>query len=95
MTSAKHIKRILVTITAAVLVACGSNDPSSMANQIDDLQAKNLPMTAEQKAEFTEANQKGRALLQAGKVNESAQHLEKALAILRQAEDTAMFNKSE
>ena len=95
MTPLTHIKHFLVTIAVAVLVACGSNDPSSMVKQIDELQAKNLPMTAEQKAQFAQADQKGRALLKAGKSSEAAEQLQKALAVLQQAEDTAMFNKSE
>ncbi|MDH3281370.1 MAG: hypothetical protein OEQ18_09605, partial [Gammaproteobacteria bacterium] len=78
MTPMRYLKRFLMTFAVAGLVACGGSDPATTTKKIDDLLAKNLPMTAEQEAEFADANQKGRALLQAGNVTESADYLDKA-----------------
>lgn len=91
----KHIQRVALILSVAFLFACGDESPAAIAKEIDDLMAKNLPMSAEQKAEFNQANENGRAALEAGNNAESAQQLKKALAVLRKAEDAAMFNKSE
>ena len=85
----------LALLSVLGLLACGGSDPASISKQVAELQAKNFPMTAEQKARVSELSKKGQELLQAGKSNESAKALNEALAILKKAEDTAMFNKSE
>ncbi len=91
----KTTLRNLALLSVLGLLACGGSDPASISKQIAELQAKNFPMTATQKARFAELSQKGQELMQAGKSEESIKALNEALAILKKAEDTAMFNKSE
>ncbi len=91
----KTTLRNLALLSVLGLLACGGSDPASISKQIAELQAKNFPMTATQKARFAELSQKVQELMQAGKSEESIKALNEALAILKKAEDTAMFNKSE
>lgn len=52
-------------------------------------------MTAEQRAEVDELRASAEAHKGAGKLQECGETIDKAVAILKLAEDTHMFNKSE
>ena len=86
----------LILITTVVMIAgCGSEDPNALANQVDELLAKNFPMTEEQKVDVAKFTEQGKDLLSQGKSEESIQAYNQALVILKEAEDADMFNKSE
>ena len=91
----KAMLRNAALLSMLALSACGGSDPASLSKEIAELQAKNFPMTAEQKAQFAALSEKGQELLKSGKTEDSAKVLKEALAILKKAEDTALFNKSE
>jgi len=91
----RTIWRSAIVFFVAVLIACGSSDPKAISKEIAELQAKNFPMTKEQQANFAELMEKGQAMLKEGKTSDSINALKQALAILKKAEDAAMFNKSE
>lgn len=93
MTSKKL--RVLGWCFALSLVACGSGGPQAQLKTIDELLAKDLPMTQEQRGDFDDYLAEGKRLLEEGHETESSEVLDKAIAILKIAEDAALFNKSE
>ena len=90
-------KLIGIVFAAAISLAagCGSDDPETLADQIKELSAKDLPLTDVQKAEVEEFTKQGEEWLSQGKAEGAVQAFDKALAILKYAEDAAAFNKSE
>lgn len=90
-------KLVAVVIAAAITLAagCGSSDPQSLASQIDELSGKNFPMTDEKKEQLANFTNQGNEALSQGKSEEAVKAFEQAVAILKEAEDTALFNKSE
>lgn len=87
--------RQLALVAFLALAGCGSDSPESQLNDINAMLAKNHPLTAEQKAALDQFMAQGQQLLQGGQGEQASQAFEQALKILKQAEDTAMFNKSE
>ncbi len=90
-------KLVAVVIAAAITLAagCGSSDPQSLASQIEELTEKNYPMTDEKKEQLANFTNQGNEALSQGKTEEAVKAFEQAVTILEEAEDTALFNKSE
>lgn len=86
---------LLIAGLTAVLAGCGADDPSSQLSEIEELRAKNIPLTATQQAEVEASIAEGKRLLADGNQAESSEHLEKALKVLNRAADADRFNKSE
>lgn len=86
-----------IALAAAIALAagCGSDDPQVLADQIAELSGKNLPMTDVQKKEVAEYTKQGKEWLSQGKAEGAKEAFDKALAILKQAEDAATFNKAD
>jgi len=81
---------------AFLLTGClGPDTPEEQLESIEALQAKKLPMTDEQKALFSKHLENGRKALAAGNKEEAGKAFDAALAILKVAEDTALFNKAD
>ena len=91
----KKVFSLILIMTAVMASGCGSEDPQALAKQVDELLAKNFPMTDEQKAGVTKFTEQAKDMLSQGKSEESIPAYNQALAILKEAEDADMFNKSE
>ena len=88
-------KTLFAAVFTAVLSACGADDPKSQLNKIDELLAKNPPLTAEQTSQVTDSVANGKRLLAEGKHNEASTELAAAIEVLEKAADADRFNKSE
>jgi len=92
----KNIFHILALGGALALAGClGPDSPEEQLKTIEEKQAKNFPMTDAQKTDFDASLAKGREALAAGSKEAAVAAFDEVLAILKKAEDTAMFNKSE
>ena len=91
----KKVFSLILAMTVMMIAGCGSEDPKALAGQVDELLAKNFPMTEEQKAGVMKFTEQANDLLGQGKSEESIQAYNQALAILKEAEDADLFNKSE
>ena len=83
---------------AAVLALAGCLGPGTPEEQlktIEEKQAKNLPMTGEQKSGLEASLAKGREALAAGNKDAAGEAFTEALAILKKAEDAALYNKAD
>lgn len=90
-------KTIGMVLAASIFIAsgCGSDDPQTLADEIEKLSGKDLPLTDVQKNEVAEFTKQGKEWLSQGKAEGATQAFDKALAILKAAEDAAAFNKAE
>lgn len=88
----------VLLVAAFVLVGangCGQSDPTAQLQTIDELMAKDFPLTAQQRSDVDRLVAEGNALISAGDLEQAGEVLGEALDILEFAEDAAMFNKSE
>lgn len=86
----------LALCASLALAGClGPDSPEDQLKAIQDLQAKKLPMTAAQKTSLDQHLAKGREALEAGNKEAASTSLGEALAILKTAEDTALYNKAD
>lgn len=92
----KKIFHILALGGALALAGClGPGSPEEQLKTIEEKQAKNFPMTEKQKSDLEASLSKGREALAAGNKEAAGTAFGEAIAILKKAEDIAMFNKSE
>lgn len=78
------------------LTGCfGPGTPEEQLAAIEEMQAENLPMTDEQKTSLSEHIAKGREALAAGDKDAAGTAFTQALAILKKAEDAAIYNKAD
>ncbi len=63
--------------------------------EIDKLMSANFPVSVEEKAEIDTITAAGKTLLEEGKTEEASKELEKAIKILKMAEDSDIFNKAD
>ncbi|GMQ90239.1 MAG: hypothetical protein BMS9Abin10_0593 [Gammaproteobacteria bacterium] len=91
----KKILRALGLTMVLSLAACGSAGPQDQLKTIDELMGKNFPMTQKQRTDLDKYLADGKRLLQEGEEAESSKAFGEAIKILKTAEDTALFNKSE
>lgn len=82
---------LLITLSGCI----GADSPEEQLKSIEALQAKNFPMTEEQKSKVSEHLASGREALAAGKKEDAGKAFEAALAILKRAEDANLFNKAD
>lgn len=88
--------RALVLAASLVLAGClGPGTPEEQLEAIQALQAKNLPVTEAQKTELDASIAKGREALEGGNKEQATAAFDKALAILKIAEDAEIFNKAD
>ncbi len=88
--------RAIALAASLVLAGClGPGTPEEQLQAIQESQAKNPPMTDEQKTDLDAAIAKGREALEGGNKDEATAAFDKALAILKVAEDAALFNKAD
>ena len=90
-------KTIGIVFAAALSLAagCGNDDPQTLADEIEKLSGKDLPLTDLQKKEVAEFTKQGEEWLSQGKADGATEAFDKALAILKAAEDAAAYNKAE
>lgn len=74
---------------------CGGSDPTSQTKTINELMAKDFPLTAQQRADVEKLVAEGNELVGAGNMEQAGVAFDAAIKILKFAEDAAMFNKSE
>ncbi len=88
--------RILAVGAAIALAGClGPDTPEEQLEAIQALQAKNLPMTPEEKSGLEANIAMGREALAAGNKDAAGKAFTEALAVLKRAEDTALYNKAD
>lgn len=88
----------VLLVAAFVLVGangCGQGDPAAQLQTIDELMAKDFPLTAQQRSDVERLVAEGTALISAGDLEQAGEVLAEAVDVLEFAEDAAMFNKSE
>lgn len=91
-----HALRALALGLALALAGClGADTPEEQLKSIEAKQAKNLPMTSEQKTGLEASLAKGREALAAGNKEAAGAAFAEALAILQLAEDAALYNKAD
>jgi hypothetical protein len=91
----KQLLHVLGLSVARSLTACGPATPQDQLETIDELMGKNFPLTEKQRTDLDKYLADGRRFLKDGKEAESSKALGDAIKILKTAEDTALFNKSE
>ncbi len=91
-----HGLRVVALTACLVLAGCfGPDTPEEQLKSIEALQAKNLPLTAKQESGLAGHITKGREALAAGNKEQAKAAFGAALAILKIAEDAALFNKAD
>jgi hypothetical protein len=91
----KQLLRVLGLSVALSLAACGPATPQVQLETINELMGKHFPMTEKQRTDLDKYLADGRRFLKDGKEAASSKALGEAIKILKTAEDTALFNKSE
>ena len=94
MTS-KWVRAAALVIALSLTGCLGPGTPEEQLQAIEELQGKKLPMTEEQKSGLAKHVEKGREALAAGNKEEAGKEFEAALAILKIAEDAALYNKAD
>lgn len=88
--------KILSLAAALALAGClGADTPEEQLESIEELQSKKLPLTVEQKSGVEEHVAKGREALAAGNKEAAGAAFSQALAILKKAQDAALYNKAD
>lgn len=76
-------------------VGCGSSDPDAQLKTINELIAKDFPISDQQLAEIEKLVDEGNESVKAGDVEKASAAFDEAIKILKFAEDADRFNKSE
>jgi len=92
---ATPLRAIALAATLFLAGCFGPGTPEEQLAAIQELQAKNLPVTEAQKTDLHTHIAKGREALEGGNKDEATTAFDKALAILKIAEDAAIFNKAD
>ena len=88
--------RAIALAATLFLAGCfGPGTPEEQLVVIQEMLAENLPFTEQQKTDLDVHIAKGREALEGGKKDEATAAFDKALAILKIAEDAALFNKAD
>ena len=88
--------RAMALAASLFLAGClGQDSPEEQLQSIQALQAKNLPVTPQQKTDLDAHIAKGREALEAGNKELASAAFDKALAILKIAEDADLYNKAD
>jgi hypothetical protein len=88
--------RIFALAACLFLVGClGPGTPEEQLTAINEAMAEKLPFTPQQKIDLDAAIAAGRAALEGGKKDVATAEFDKALAILKKAEDAALYNKAD
>lgn len=91
-----HPLRIIALAASLVLAGClGPGTPEEQLQSIEELMTKNLPFTPQQKTDLDAHIAKGREALDSGNKDQAGDSFSKALAIMKIAEDAAIFNKAD
>lgn len=91
-----HGLRVAILGASLALTGCfGPDTPEEQLEAIAAYQAKNNPLTAKQETGLAEHLATGREALAAGDKALAKTALSAALAILKKAEDAALFNKAD
>lgn len=88
--------RALALAASVLLAGClGPDTPEEQLKSIEEYQAKNLPVTDAKKAELANHLAKGHEALTAGNKEQAMAAFGEAIAILKFAEDAAIYNKAD
>lgn len=77
------------------LIACSGADYASVSKEVNQLLAKDVGLTAEDKTKVMALRDEGERLHQEGKTQESVEALKQARKILQRAKDADLLRKSE
>lgn len=88
--------RAIALAASLFLAGClGPGTPEEQLVAIEEAMAEKLPFTPQQKIDLDAAIAQGRTALEGGKKEEATAAFDKALAILKKAEDAAIYNKAD
>jgi len=87
--------QLLLSLVFMIAVSCSSGDTQSQLKKIDEMLNKGYGLTAEQTASVNTFVAQGKSLIEKGKQEEASEALDKALDILKIAEDSYIFNKAD
>lgn len=88
--------RVIAIAASLFLTGClGPGTPEEQLEVIAEMQAKNLPVTDAQKTELDAEIAKGREALESGNKDAATAAFDRALDILKIAEDAEIFNKAD
>lgn len=89
--------RYLITVLSLVLTlaACSGNDYASVSEEVNQLLAKDIGLTAEDRSKVMALREQGERLRQEGKAQESLESMKQARQILKRAKDADLLRKSE
>ncbi|NIO43458.1 MAG: hypothetical protein GTO41_26885 [Burkholderiales bacterium] len=77
------------------LLACSGTDYASVAKEVNEMLAKDVALTAEDKSKVMALREEGERLHKEGKAQESVEALKQARDILQRAKDADLLRKSE
>ena len=77
------------------LAGCGGSDPESQLQSVNELRAKDFPLTNQEQAEIERLVAEGTALAKAGNAEQASAAFDQAMNLLKRAQDANAFNKSE
>ncbi len=77
------------------LLACSGTDYASVSKEVNEMLAKDVALTAEDKTKVMALRAEGERLHQEGKTQESLEALKQAREILQRAKDADLLRKSE
>lgn len=91
-----HTLRAIILAASLVLSGClGPGTPEEQLQSIEELLTKDLPFTPKQKTDLDVFIANGREALDAGNKDQAGEAFGEALAIMKIAEDAAIFNKAD
>lgn len=91
----RGMRAVALAASLALAGCLGPGTPEEQLKEIEVLQAKDFPLTDKQKSGLEENITKGREALAAGNKEQAGEAFAAALAILKIAEDTDLFNKAD
>lgn len=88
--------RVLIVAASLFLAGCfGPGTPEEQLAAIEEAMAEKLPFTEQQKTNLDAAIAAGREALEGGKKDVATAEFDKALEIVKKAEDAALYNKAD
>ena len=92
---ATPLRAIALAATLFLAGCFGPGTPEEQLVAIEEAIAEKLPFTPQQKTDLDAAIAEGRAALEGGKKDAATAAFDKALAIVKKAEDAALYNKAD
>lgn len=89
------LRAAALAATLALAGCFGDSTPQEQLASIEEMQAKNYPLTEEQQADLAKYLASGKAAMTAGDDEAAGKAFDSALDILKYAESAAIYNKAD